>query len=86
MPLDLQEWAYRVNGRRADGRTAPPTMAEAGDVAARLASMPELETELKGVVRSSWSLIENWALMRSQAESLIATLDERPRRQEALVA
>jgi len=75
VPLDLQEWAYRVEGRRESGRTDPPTGEEAEEVALLLGSMPGLETALKGVVRSSWSLIDNWTLMRSQAESLIAQVE-----------
>jgi len=71
VPLELQEWVYHTNGRRTSGRTAPPSMDEAVAVAARLRAMPPVEKALKGVIRASWSLTDNWTLMRSEAVALI---------------
>ena len=75
VPLDLQEWTYRVGGRRRSGRTAAPSVDEAAAVAARLRAMPEVEKALKGVVRASWSLTDNWTLMRSEAAALIEQIE-----------
>lgn len=77
-PLALQEWAYGNSGRRTTD-LAPPTAAQAGALARSLAASPELETALKGVVRSTWSLVNNWSLMRSRAEYLLSLLESRPR-------
>jgi len=76
VPLDLQGWAYGVNGRRVVD-VPPPTRADADEVAQSLAEAPELETALKGVVRSTWSLVDNWTLMRSRAEHLLQALEDR---------
>jgi hypothetical protein len=78
VPLDLQEWVYGRNGRRATS-VPPPTMREARQVAASLREAPELESALRGVVRSSWSLIDNWTLMRSLAVELIERLENEAR-------
>ena len=77
VPLSLQEWAYGENGRR-DTDEPPPTGAQAEAVARALAEAPELEFALKGVVRSTWSLVDNWTLMRSRAEALLEKLEARP--------
>ena len=75
VPLDLQEWTYRLGGRRTSGRTAAPSVDEAASVAARLRAMPGVEKALKGVIRASWSLTDNWVLMRSMAVALIDQIE-----------
>ncbi len=77
-PLALQEWAYGDRRRRATDLAAP-TAAQAAAVARSLAASPDLETALKGVARSTWSLVDNWSLMRSRAEELLGMLERRPR-------
>jgi len=79
MPLELQEWSYGVKGRRPT-TSAAPTFDEATAVAARLGAMPELEAALKGVVRSSWSLVDNWNLMRAEAEALLVAIEAQTQR------
>jgi hypothetical protein len=52
---------------------------EAAAVAARLRAMPGVEKALKGVIRASWSLTDNWVLMRSKAVALIDQIEPSPK-------
>lgn len=73
-PLALQEWSYGARGRLSTD-VAPPTLGAAEEVAARLRSTPGIESALKGVVRSSWSLTDNWTLMQAAADSLLTVIE-----------
>lgn len=78
LPLELQEWSYGLRGRRPTSAPAP-TFEQASAVSARLRAMPGIEAALKGVVRSSWSLVDNWRLMRDEAGALLVAIQPQTR-------